>query len=674
MRKTAFQKWIVVLVVLAVIIPFGGAFSQTENTEVNNSIYLPLVTNQKPPVVLTDIWVGNASGYARSAYRPGDEVRFIIVGENPSDAQTNVDLQWDQVGPCGSTQIYSKTLTVESGLWVNSVAGTALDCLGTYTNTVQFAHNHLTSTLTTTFEVVNYSSEIVISDQQGFDKCGLPSVDDMQTWWVESPYSVFNIYLGGTSFACDNPELDADWVWDVSQQGWEFILTWVGPQSPCFTTTRPKIFYDEGLAYQQGRGEADLAIATAESLGISGDKIIYYDIEGYTESLACRNAVDSFLTGWTARLHEQGFKAGAYGSPCRSFISDWWNNTPLLDDIWIARWLSPAQYRPEVSVFGEICGLTDEMWDGQRRLRQYAGDHPETWGGVYLGSIDSNVLLGEITAITTTNMATDPQNAAANQQLDAQIRDAKLITPESGWILRGNQLLITQDRGATWDQITPEGVEQILGVEFIDPLQGWLVSPSDQGEISIHQTMDGGENWQASILPASSLDVATAYLEFIDGQVGWVTLKMVSGSSFSIGQLFATQDGGRHWEERTVPLGEPVQFSDPMQGWVAGGPADDQYYATADGGYTWQEVSEREYSLAAVAIEIPNLPENVIQASTADQGSAWALTQNSSCWGDKSTVGVVDVPPDVEAFWCSAQTQLWMTGNYGQSWQEITPE
>ena len=410
------------------------------------------------------------------------------------------------------------------------------------------------------------------------------------------------------------------------------------------------------------------------NLGFSDDKIIYYDLEGYTESQDCRNAVNSFLAGWTARLHEQGFKAGAYGSPCRSFISDWWNNTPLLDDIWIARWLSPAEYRPEVSVFGEICGLTDDMWDGQRRLRQYAGDHPETWGGIYLGSIDSNVLLGEVTAITTTtNIAADPQISDWEQQFDTQIRDAKLVTSDSGWLLRGNQLWLTNDRGVSWDQITPEGVDQILGVEFVDPQKGWLVSPDNQGELSIHQTVDGGLSWQISTLPTSALDVATAYLEFIDGQIGWATLKMVSGSSFSIGQLFATQDGGQHWEERTVPLGEPVQFSDPLNGWVAGGPAGDQYYATADGGYTWQEVPEREYLLAAGAIEIPNLPENILQASTADQGSAWALTQNGSCWGDKSSTGV-ETPPDVEPFWCSTQTQLWMTGDGGQTWFEITPD
>lgn len=673
MQTKTFQKWIILLVVLVVLLPFGGALSQSQPTEVDNKIFIPLVANSHPPVALTDMWAGNAGGYERSTFRPGDEIRYITVGENPAAVSKSVELQWDQVGPCGATQIFSRTLTVELDIWVDLEIGTVPNCLGTYTNTVQLADDQFTSTLVTTFEVVNFSSEIVISDKQGFDKCGLPSEGDMQTWWDHSPYSVFNIYLGGSSFACENPDLDTDWVWDVSQQGWDFILTWVGPQSPCFDTIRPKIFYDVNLANQQGKDQADLAVAAAENLGFSGDKIIYYDLEGYTESSACRNAVDSFITGWTARLHEKGFKAGAYGSPCRSFIGDWWGNDPQLDDVWIAYWLLPAEYREFVEVFGDKCTVTDEMWDGTRRIRQYAGDHNEIWNGVSLGSIDSNVLLGEITAITTTtSSATNAQISDWERHLDALVRDAELITPDSGWVLRGSDLLLTHNRGLSWDVITPEGVDHILGIAFVDPQQGWLVSPHDSGELSVYQTGDSGQSWQASTLPTSAIDVSAVHLDFIDGQTGWVSFKMVSGSSFSVGQLFATQDGGQTWEERTIPLGEPVQFTDSLNGWVAGGPADDQYYFSKDGGFTWSEAAPQSQHLVTETIVAANLPENLVQVNTVDADHAWALTQNNSCWGDKSSVGV-DAPSDAEPFRCSVNTRLWTTSDGGQSWLEITP-
>jgi hypothetical protein len=670
MRKTAFFKLLIILIVLLVLAPFRGAFSQSEGMESESQILLQLVLNDYPPNLITDIWVGNAGGYERGAFRPADEIQYIVVGENPYDEQISADLQWDQVGPCGSTQVFTATLSLEPGLWVHTHTATAPDCLGTYTNTAELMYGIFPSTRTTIFDVVTYTSEIVVSDQQGFDKCGLPEVNQMQVWWEESPYSVFNIYLGGSSFACNNPGLNADWVWEVSQQGWEYILTWVGPQSPCFNTIKPKISLDEAVAYQQGQDEADLAVAAADNLGLSGDKIIYYDIEGYTESQACRDAVDSFLTGWTARLHEKGFKAGAYGSPCRSFIVDWWDNNPRLDDIWIARWLVPAQYRPDVTVWGAVCGLTDAMWANNQRLRQYAGDHGETWGGVYIGGIDSDVLLGEITAITTTNASGSFQSADLQSDQSAQIQSMGLLTATDGWTLRGNQLWMTGDNGGSWEMISPEGVDQILGVEFIDPLSGWLVSLDTNGELLIHQTIDGGRSWGSATLPFPSLDVSAVYLDFVDVQTGWLVLKMVSGSSFSIGTLYATQDGGRTWDERLIPLGEPVHFSDHLNGWVGGGPTEAEFYRTQDGGKSWFATQQQAYLAATAEFQSSpssgSLPDNTVQVSGFDSENAWTLTQHGSCSGEKNPAS-----SDADPFQCWQGTQLWTTQDGGQTWQEI---
>ncbi|HBX68615.1 MAG TPA: hypothetical protein DEH25_04340, partial [Chloroflexi bacterium] len=320
MRATKFHKLLVLLAIVGVLLPMRDEISQAQETNGEYLVYLPAVARNYPPVNLTDIWVGNADGYQRSNFLPGEELRYIVVGENNTDALFDVDLSWNQIGPCGETQIFTGTLSLEPGLWVNSLQENAPDCLGTYTNTVLLTAGNLAYTQTTTFDVVNFTSEVVFNDKQGFDKCGLPTIDQMQTWWDHSPYWVFNIYLGGSSFACNNPQLNADWVWQVSQQGWEFILTWVGPQAPCFDTIKPKINPDKNIAYQQGLSEADLAIAAADFLSLKGDKIIYYDVEGYTTSdyASCREPVDWFLTGWTERLQEKGFKAGAYGSPCRS--------------------------------------------------------------------------------------------------------------------------------------------------------------------------------------------------------------------------------------------------------------------------------------------------------------------------------------------------------------------
>jgi hypothetical protein len=404
-----------------------------------------------------------------------------------------------------------------------------------------------------------------------------------------------------------------------------------------------------------------------------GDKIIYYDIEGYADNLTCRKAVDSFLTGWTARLHQQGFNAGAYGSPCRSFMGDWWNNDPLLDDIWFARWIYPYQYRPDVSLFGDACTLTDAMWANNQRLRQYAGDHSEVWGGVSLGSIDSNILGGEITAITTTtNINGGLQSVDPGNLWSAQVDDMGLLSTTDGWVLRGDQLLMTGDNGVTWQVISPENIGQILAVAFVDPHHGWLVSLESEGELLIHQTQDGGKYWQTWILPFTGFDVSNVYLDFVDAQTGWLEQKMVSSSSFSLGKLFATQDGGRTWEERSIPLGEPVHFSDPLNGWVRGGPADDQFYRSEDGGKSWFPEGEDAYPAAAVGLQpVPStgtLPDNTAYVSGVDSSNAWGLTKNGGCLGEKSST-----PPAAEPLQCWQRIQLWSTQDGGQTWQDITP-
>jgi len=37
---------------------------------------------------------------------------------------------------------------------------------------------------------------------QGFDKCEIPTLSQLQTWWDNGPYKVVNLYIGGSSRAC----------------------------------------------------------------------------------------------------------------------------------------------------------------------------------------------------------------------------------------------------------------------------------------------------------------------------------------------------------------------------------------------------------------------------------------------------------------------------------------
>lgn len=463
------------------------------------------------------------------------------------------------------------------------------------------------------------TSRVVVDNHQAFDKCALPSLQQMQTWWDKSPYWVHNLYIGGISFACRNNPLDEAWIKAAAKQGWSFILTWVGPQAPC-TSYKYRMSSSTSTAYQQGRSEADLANTAAVNLGITGGKIIYYDVESYSSAdTACRNAVKSFMRGWVERLHELGAKAGGYGSPCTSFLSDWATNNPAPDDVWIAYWKLPPEYDPAASVWNVPC-LSNSLWTDHQRLRQYTGGHSETWGGVSM-TIDSNVLDGEIVTFKpppSPSLADGTQSDS--QRLGTpQIRDMGTLSPESGWVLAGDRLFLMRQAGPSWQEITP-GLDSALGilaVNFLDSQQGWLVrrtqEPAPWGGLAISRTDDGGSNWQDFPLPAHMSEapspVVAAYLDFIDANLGWLALKLQTGSSFSLGRLFVTQDGGRTWEERSIPLGEAVKFLDAQRGWVAGGPSGELLYQTVDGGRTWQPQSLSYPDSIASARALVGLPQ-----------------------------------------------------------------
>jgi photosystem II stability/assembly factor-like uncharacterized protein len=595
------------------------------------------------PIELTSVWTGDQNQQPKDAFFFGDPISYIAEGVNNQAQIISVDFRWEQESLCGVSEIFSDTLNLAPGSWMHVYTSTVPTCARTYTNTVQVATGGYTTTMSMNYEG-RFPSGIVINTQQAFDKCALPTVGQMQTWWDNSPYVVHNIYLGGVHYACPSGTLNASWMQAVAQQGWAFILTWVGPQAPC-TTYAHRISYDLATAYSQGINEAAAALAKAESIGLSGDKILYYDMESYAGAdTSCRNAVKSFLKGWTEWIQLQGDKAGAYGSPCY-YMMDWWSNVPRPDDVWIASWLTPAEYRPDATVWNVAC-MNNTYWPGQQRLRQYAGGHVETWGGVSF-SIDSNVLNGEITAITTTL----PASAVTTESVlpsftSGQVRDIGLITPEFGWALQDNRLLSTSDGGISWNDITPTlGDSAILDVEFQDSVYGWVVTPglgpSLDGGLILFKTRDGGSTWESSMLQLPDPMIAAAYLEFIDSQTGWLVAKLSTGNNFSLGHLFATRDGGQTWEERTIPLGEPVRFVDDQHGWVAGGPTGDQLFTTGDGGLTWQAQPLTNLPTGQIFVGLPefttsrdgSLPVTVLASprsafllyKTSDSGTTWTL-------------------------------------------------
>ncbi|HYY80634.1 MAG TPA: glycoside hydrolase domain-containing protein [Actinomycetes bacterium] len=220
---------------------------------------------------------------------------------------------------------------------------------------------------------------------KGFDACTAPSATAMQAWLASSAYRAVGVYIGGASRACSQPNLTASWVSTQTAQGWHLVPIYVGLQAPC-TGFNQRI--DPANAAAQGQTAADDAVVQAGLLGIGGGSTVYADMEAYsTTDTACRDAVLTFLSAWSSRLHALGYKSGAYssvGSGIRDLVAVYSSTAYTRPDhIWFARWDGGATVSDPA--------IPDADWPDHHRIKQYQGGHDESYGGVTI-NIDNDYL------------------------------------------------------------------------------------------------------------------------------------------------------------------------------------------------------------------------------------------------------------------------------------------
>lgn len=214
----------------------------------------------------------------------------------------------------------------------------------------------------------------------GLDACAAPAQDVMTAWLASSPYRAVGIYVGGTNRFCAQPQLTANWVSTQRTAGWHLVPIYLGQQPYC--TTSSKIHrYTAGDAATYGRSDASDAVIQSRALGLTAGSTIFNDTEAYsTTDSACRTAVLSYQSAWTARLHDYGFLSGFYsslGSGVRDQV-DAYGSTAFVrpDYLWFARYDGVASVRDASSP--QI--VPDSYW-AHRRIKQYRGGAAETYGG-----------------------------------------------------------------------------------------------------------------------------------------------------------------------------------------------------------------------------------------------------------------------------------------------------
>ncbi|WP_166345296.1 glycoside hydrolase domain-containing protein [Phytoactinopolyspora limicola] len=221
----------------------------------------------------------------------------------------------------------------------------------------------------------------------GFDTCVAPGLDTLRAW-TASEYTTVNVYIGGVNRSCRQPHLTRSWVQQATAIGWYLLPTYVGRQPRCVIGTTMGTFPVSG-GNDAGRNDAADAVQRAGSLGLLPGSAIYADIEHYDHSdLACRGSVADYVSGWSSTLHRNGYLAGVYvhhASGLRDVVANY--NSPhhtRPDAVWMAQWDGKAS-------LGSWPGTPADHWARQQRVKQYRGEHAQTWGGATL-HIDSNVL------------------------------------------------------------------------------------------------------------------------------------------------------------------------------------------------------------------------------------------------------------------------------------------
>jgi hypothetical protein len=219
----------------------------------------------------------------------------------------------------------------------------------------------------------------------GFDTCSAPS-DAAMTAWLQSPYRAVGVYIGGVNRGCAQPNLTSGWVANQQAAGWRIFPLYVGLQAPCSPYLRR---IDPTRAAAQGREAADDAVVNARSLGLASWSTLILDMEHYEPGdPACSAAVDAFVNAWTVRLHQSSYLSGYYTGVASGSTSDV-----------VAAYERPGYLPPDILDFARWDGvktvsdpvLPATYWAPKRRMKQYQGDHDETWGGVRI-NIDSNYL------------------------------------------------------------------------------------------------------------------------------------------------------------------------------------------------------------------------------------------------------------------------------------------
>ncbi|HKY74511.1 MAG TPA: YCF48-related protein [Acidimicrobiia bacterium] len=275
------------------------------------------------------------------------------------------------------------------------------------------------------------------------------------------------------------------------------------------------------------------------------------------------------------------------------------------------------------------------------------------------------------------------------------VDDAFFVDHDRGWVSFTDsgaataRLFRTDDGGRTWEPVHAGGHRhQSAGSRvwlfFVDARTGWTVSYAASAPAGgIRRTSDGGVTWsEYTRLPEPGT------VRFVSSEHGWLAGSSASGYH---GRLYETFDGGVTWKQRTVPppaeaSADDLQYRLPSFDGSQGvlpvyvGRNRLSFYATSDGGDTWQATG------GVAAVGGPEVSVAIASLTAwwvldADGSKAWVTTDGGRTWTIHRPTGLGGLilqfeAKDGQTAWASAAdaaglVRLYGTDDGGETWRPL---
>ena len=256
-----------------------------------------------------------------------------------------------------------------------------------------------------------------------------------------------------------------------------------------------------------------------------------------------------------------------------------------------------------------------------------------------------------------------------------EIGKVQFVSSTEGWISSGKgDLLHTTDAGANWVVVTPfpndtvwNSSDPAVSMSWVNQTHGWEINSigTEYGNsygVVIHQTTDGGNNWQKNVLSTVRGDFGFQ-IQFVDINNGWL---LIFNFSTQIATFLKTTDGGNNW----VPFnGSGIfYFVDANNGWsyygsgLNGTVPPYKILRTTNGGIDWTEQFVDSTAGGYNAIQFTNVNNGWIVGDagkvlkTTDGGTNWNFVTNSGINPNDRSKAVFFI--DANNGWISTKNEL----------------